>query len=466
MLNKTKFLKIFILIILIVLIIIAGFYIVQEFKNKELKEQGILISKPWIEVVSTYVFKKDPQTKEIISELKSGDELNSGDFIETNENGLANIYFTDGSVIRLDKNTSLIIEESSFNPQTRSLRVKIGLKLGRVWSRVIQLITADSFWEVKTSNVVATVRGTAFVVEHQKEKSSLWVMAGKIETKALNPETKKEIEETKTIVKEDEILEIKKEDIEKLKEEPRRLIVKEIPKEILENDWVKQNKEADNQLLERVEKIRQELKDEKKEFKEEELEKKEELEKRVRIKLKEEVIEKIKGPIEFQEIKPEIKSIEPKEELKIKELPKELPEFKKINKRKLELPIIDELSKEAESKIQPIPRPKDLKVVISTEKDIFNEGDIFSLKALLIMDDSSQKDVTRECQWQILGKIGTMEFPGSFRARLDSSVSELGEAPGQIICAWTDPETGQAFLGSTAIIKVRAKIEFETETRG
>lgn len=457
---KTKFLKIFIAIIILVgLTITAGFFIVQKFKEKKTEEEKILISRPWIEIVSAQVFKKNFQTKEVINELKSGDELSVGDFIETDENGLANIYFSNGSVVRLDKNTGLLIEENNFNPQSGSLGVRIGLKVGRVWSRLAQLITADSFWEVKTSNVVATVRGTTFVVEYQEEKSSLWVAGGKVETNVIDPETKKEIEGTKTIVKEAEMVEIKKEEIKKLKEEPKKLIVRKIPREILEQDWVKQNKEADERLSEKIERIKQEIKQELKE----EL-KEEKIKEGIRIKLKEEFIKEIKEPIEpIEPIKPielksEIKPVEPVKPLEPTEL--KLSELKKLDEKKLDVPIIDRPS--LEPKIQ----PQNLKIVISAEKDIFTEGDIVSLKAFLIMSDDSEKDVTQECKWQVLGNIGTIEFPGSFRARLDPSVSELGEVPGKIICTWTDSQTNETFLGSTSIIKVRAKVEFDVETRG
>jgi len=110
--------------------------------------------------------------------------------------------------------------------------------------------------------------------------------------------------------------------------------------------------------------------------------------------------------------------------------------------------------------------PKKIEIIMSEKTNNFIEGDVLDLKAILIMTDGSKKDITKECKWQVLGKIGNMEGSGFFRAKLDASISELGQAAGQIICSFIDSKTGQTFLGSTPIIKVEAKIEEDFETRG
>ena len=100
---SSKFLKIVILMALIVLIAVAGFFVVQDFKNKEKNkfnleqvEEEALASRPWIEVISSQTIKKNSETKEVLMELKTGDELEYGETIETNESGLAIIHFSDG----------------------------------------------------------------------------------------------------------------------------------------------------------------------------------------------------------------------------------------------------------------------------------------------------------------------------------------------------------------------------------
>jgi hypothetical protein len=434
-----KFLKIIILLGLIVLIVVAGFFIIQNLKNTENKKFNLeqkageesAAPKPWIEVISSQTTKKDSETGESLMELKTGDELEQGETIETNKSGLAIIHFPDGSVARLEENSSLIIEQSSFDEKSETLKVRIKLKLGRVWSRVIQLVTADSFWEVKTSNVVATVRGTAFGTEHSEKKSLIIVMQGKVEAEAFDVETNKKIEGTKTILEKDKTIEIKKEKIKELKANPTELVVKKISQEVLTEKWIERNKEADSRFNEKIKKL-EEKRLERKEIKEE---------------LKKEFYDKIK---ERQEQRQEI--IKPEAEPEIE------PKIEPIEPKK------DQLKIEQSIEI----RPKNLEIIMPQMSAVLVliEDDILNLKAILTMTDGSKKEVTQECQWNVLGNIGIMKAPGVFAAKLDSSISELGKAPGQIICVWTDSKTNEAFLGSSPIINIKAKIEINFETQG
>lgn len=449
---KTKFL----LIGLAILIIVGGFFLFQNFVKKQIEQKGPISKelkteqtfsvKPWIEVVSGKVNKKDQKTEKILSELKTGDEIEQGDFIETDKQGLAIIYFPDGSVARMEQNTSLIIDQAEFNKESNSLKAKIKIKIGRVWSRIIQIVGADSFWEVKTSNVVATVRGTAFGVEHTNQKSLILVDKGEVETEAFDVETNEKIQGTKTILKKDKVLEIKKEEIKELRKKPRELIVKAISKEILKEEWIKRNKESDIRYIEKIE-----------ELKEKGLEREE-----IGKELKKEIIEKFEEEKrKNQEIKETINPEQNDSEIKKLIEPEKLIEPLKDDETELKIKESIELPKETLEVI-----PKKLEIVMFEKINELFEGDKLNLKAVLIMSDGSKKDITKECKWQVLGEIGNMEAPGLFKAKLDISIVELGQSPGRIICSFIDAKTKKAFLGSTPIINIKVKAEMDFETRG
>jgi len=131
------------------------------FSQRSSKFIGEPILKPWIEVVvpSVFVSNEDGSLKR---ELKTGDEIEAGAIVEVTKRGEANIYFPDGSVARLDEGTKISIDAASYDPKSKTLVVRVQLLIGRVWSKIFSLATPESMWEVKTSNAVATVRGTAF----------------------------------------------------------------------------------------------------------------------------------------------------------------------------------------------------------------------------------------------------------------------------------------------------------------
>jgi hypothetical protein len=67
--------------------------------------------------------------------------------------------------------------------------------------------------------------------------------------------------------------------------------------------------------------------------------------------------------------------------------------------------------------------------------------------------------VTSEVVWQAIGPVGRIVKAGLFEAKLDPSVSELGQASGTIIATWQDKKTSEALLGKTPIFNVKAKVE-------
>src|SRR3989344_3454966 len=109
-------------------------------------------AKPWIEVLKPGFSEISFGGAKTIRQLKTGDELQAPTIIKTNNVGLADIYFPNGSVARLDSDTELVLEQGSYSGKDKTLRVKILLSAGRVWSKIFELATPQSLWEVRTAH--------------------------------------------------------------------------------------------------------------------------------------------------------------------------------------------------------------------------------------------------------------------------------------------------------------------------
>ncbi|MCX6701952.1 MAG: FecR family protein [Candidatus Zambryskibacteria bacterium] len=238
-----------IVILLIVLGVGAGGYTLV--KNKGVStpstsdKSGLVDEKAWIEVLSGSILNK---TSEPVVELKSGDLLVVGSIIETGPSGHGNIHFPDGSILRLDKETTVTLSQINFKKDSHSLIVKISLGVGRVWSKVISLATPDSVWEVKTSNTVATVRGTAFGMSYKNNLS--WVLGSenKIAVAPIDPDTGKTITTSEVIIKENQVIEISQKDVLEAKSTTAPTLnnkVMEASSAILNDPWIKNVKEED-----------------------------------------------------------------------------------------------------------------------------------------------------------------------------------------------------------------------------
>ena len=105
---------------------------------------------------------------------RSGMQLEVGDKIRTGEDSAASILAHGVADLRLDQNTEIIIEDSIYNDKSQ---FGFGLKLqaGRTWSRLLHLLDLNSFYEVRTDSVVATVRGTAFMMEKDGSEVEVYV---------------------------------------------------------------------------------------------------------------------------------------------------------------------------------------------------------------------------------------------------------------------------------------------------
>lgn len=100
----------------------------------------------------------------------NGMYLYSYDSIKTGDNSSASIILFETSIIRLDSDTQISIEELIRGEETS---VTVQQDYGRTWNTIYKISGIDNY-EVQTPTTVASVRGTAFVVIVQENGSSYY----------------------------------------------------------------------------------------------------------------------------------------------------------------------------------------------------------------------------------------------------------------------------------------------------
>ena len=125
--------------------------------------------------------------------LVKGTELQVNDVITVGPGTRIKIALNDESVIALDENSELTIDEATFGQESKSFSARLGF--GKFWAKVKKFVAgSDSKFEVKTDRAVAGVRGTIFRVDantiaqsarpEKKQKQYVWVREGKVGVEA------------------------------------------------------------------------------------------------------------------------------------------------------------------------------------------------------------------------------------------------------------------------------------------
>ncbi len=89
-------------------------------------------------------------------------EVHSGDSVKTATSSEAQILWGDLGVTRVDENSEIVIDSAPADASGENAVISLKVNAGRVWNRMLKLLDVGSSMEVKTSDVVATVRGTSF----------------------------------------------------------------------------------------------------------------------------------------------------------------------------------------------------------------------------------------------------------------------------------------------------------------
>ncbi len=397
--------------------------------NSPAKVEGNIIKTAWVEVERGTLFLKLPGQSR---QLKSGDVIESGASLETGKNSSAIIHFPDGSILSMDKETAVTIPQIEVNDGNKSILIKITLTVGRVWSKVISLATPESEWEVKTSNTVATVRGTAFGMGFKGTTSWVNTSEHKVAVSPLDPETKEKIADAEIIIEEKKYVEINNVDVNNINKEqtstttetgtvenPRKAFltnkIADVPNLIVEDSWVKQVKEKHKEVDAEVKDIETRLQDKKAESKE---------------KLIELTEEKRKAFLEGKrlDVKKTIERLTGEE----KDIIYERDETKTESKETTEIKTETVRTTETETVVRTLEVTVNDKVTIETsDRLIVEEGSTIKFRAY-VMRDGKKVDVTELVAWQVIGFVGNISGPGIFVAKLGDQISESGQGVGLI----------------------------------
>lgn len=104
-------------------------------------------------------------------ELSGAAEVSTGDSVRTGDHSRAEIRWGDRGVTRLDPNTEVVLEEAPKGDAVQTALLRVRVEGGRVWSRMLKMIDIGEGMQVRTNDVVATIRGTAFGVAKENDHS-------------------------------------------------------------------------------------------------------------------------------------------------------------------------------------------------------------------------------------------------------------------------------------------------------
>lgn len=97
--------------------------------------------------------------------LAGRERVAAGDMIRTGANSHLDLYWVDGTRMRIGPNARVRVLKTQYNAASRADTAMFKLDLGRVWIRVLKVLSHKSKFEVITPTATAGVRGTIFSVE-------------------------------------------------------------------------------------------------------------------------------------------------------------------------------------------------------------------------------------------------------------------------------------------------------------
>ncbi len=116
-----------------------------------------------------------------------GEVLVAGDTIRTADGARAVLTYFEGSTVSIEPNSELTIETAS-SLTDGSTVVVMQQNFGRTWHVVTKLITGNSKYEVKTPASTASVRGTAFQVDSDGERTVVTTTEGTVVDRVADPD--------------------------------------------------------------------------------------------------------------------------------------------------------------------------------------------------------------------------------------------------------------------------------------
>lgn len=191
------------------------------------------------------------------AELKREQEISAGDTIKTESDGTAMVNLFDNSSSRIGPDSEIAFDELYIDSENYGqTKVGISVQVGKVWSRIIQLMDKDSSFTVGSDSTVATVRGTIFNFELSKDGVAKvdnvenLVEVAAVKTKEeLDPETGKKVKVRETIRKVNLEQGMSSQLDEKSNfDELEKIKIQKTGASIQESDWFQGNIRADEEF--------------------------------------------------------------------------------------------------------------------------------------------------------------------------------------------------------------------------
>jgi hypothetical protein len=161
----------------------------------------------------------------------AGQELKQGDIVRTGS-GKASVVFFEGTVLRLNENTEIVVKEV----ERAARRVSLRQTVGQTWSRILK-ISGIKEYSIETPNTVATVRGTGFALKVEDGDTKIAVKKGKVHVASY-------VEEVMVA----EAVVVENMEMEVTDEAPHEMELEAIAPD----EWIEENAAADEEFVEEV----------------------------------------------------------------------------------------------------------------------------------------------------------------------------------------------------------------------
>ena len=120
---------------------------------------------------------------------KIGIEIVEGDKLQTGKKSRLKVLFTDDALLCLGSNSSVTIKSHLFDLKKSKRQTRIFLNSGKLRALVQKMVgDTKADFEVETSNAVAGVRGTEFVLVAAGADTKLYTLSGSVELQGADGE--------------------------------------------------------------------------------------------------------------------------------------------------------------------------------------------------------------------------------------------------------------------------------------
>ncbi len=114
-------------------------------------------------------------------EVSAGTPVFQADLMVTGRRGRLKVLFTDDALVSLGSNSRVLVTRHLFDPDSASRATRLELLAGKLRALVQKMVAgSQADFQVKTSNAVAGVRGTEFILEMEGGQTRLYTLTGEV----------------------------------------------------------------------------------------------------------------------------------------------------------------------------------------------------------------------------------------------------------------------------------------------